>query len=208
MKAHSEPYPEAAHKMDLFWHEGIQGVCTPMELRWLRWKASQSTGNILEIGTYLGTTTRELALQCPDRLVYTVDWWNPGAQHLSERQRKEMLRPDQVGIQARDLPNVLFHDGDSSQFSYTGKDIGFVFIDGDHSSGGVLRDTDLAIGAFKAYRNPMTIVWHDYGEGGHWPSVTQALDESPLSITHVMNTWIAYLDLIPGMEPIPSNTLR
>jgi predicted O-methyltransferase YrrM len=66
-----------------------------------------------------------------------------------------------------------------------------VFIDGDHSYGGVLADSQLA---FHRIHSGGIIVWHDYGN--YTVEVTQALDDlagiDNHDIRHVEGTWLAF----------------
>jgi hypothetical protein len=191
-----EPYPEAAEKVQLS-SEDTGSWCEPREVRWLCWKAAQCEGNLLEIGTFRGGLTRELALHCPAKTVHSVDWHNPaGPIHLCDQQKPEMLSEDAIGALA-DQKNVSQWNCNSRQFKYRPIwHIGFVFIDGDHTFEGVKADSENAFASFKAHPRKLTIVWHDYTYPG-WPDVTKYLDSINLPLTHVEKTWIAYLDLDP-----------
>jgi hypothetical protein len=170
---------------------------TDAELRFLVWKACQSNGNILEIGTQYGLSTRALAIGCRDKLVFTVD-------HITDRpsmppgQIHEMPSLDFVGMWARGLPNVFFSIQDSKTFSYDGKDIGFVFIDGDHSFEGVRADTALAVENHRRTGKGMTIVWHDYYDH-EWVSVKRFLHDFstqvPWDISVFDGTHMASMDI-------------
>ena len=65
-----------------------------------------------------------------------------------------------------------------------------IFIDGDHSYNGVMRDSD---SAGQLIRSPGIIVWHDYGNP--YVEVTEALEElyaNGWPIQHVADTWTAF----------------
>lgn len=164
------------------------------EIRWLCWEARRSQGNILEIGTQFGLTTRCLALACPDKLVFSVDYIVERGT-MVEDQKHEMPTLATVGSWARGLPNVFLSLQDSKTFDYDGKDIGFVFIDGDHSMSGVASDTELALSYYRRRNRPMTIVWHDFYDHP-WVAVKRyLLTQNRFEIQHVENTHIAYLKL-------------
>lgn len=166
------------------------------EIQWLCWAARNTPGNILEIGTQSGITTRNLAMACPDKLVFSVDLITDKPTMVDE-QKHEMPTLRSVGFWARGLPNVMLSLQDSKTFSYTGKGIGFVFIDGDHSMDGVMADTALALAHYSACEKPMMIVWHDFYDHP-WVAVKpylESLNERGFDIKHVESTNIAYLSL-------------
>ena len=205
MKAIKISYPPEAKELPLVCPDSEAGwmMCGRWEIQWLLWKAAQTTGNILEVGVNLGVTTREFSHAFPSRHIFAVDWINPaGPVHLLEWQRGDSLQQqEKIGYCARALPNVVLLLQDSTTFDYTGRDIGFVFIDGNHSFNGVKADTELALASFERTRRPMTIAWHDYCATQtephlyHRDDVGGYLDDSDLPIRWVEGTILAYLDL-------------
>lgn len=130
----------------------------PWEISWMLWKIAQTPGNILEIGTHYGETTREFALAFPDRKIYAVDC--PVNLTLPIPQRNEIPVASKVCEAARDLPNVQLIIQDSRTLGYRMlDDIGFVFIDGDHSYDGVAADSEKAFAHFASRSG--VVVWHD-----------------------------------------------
>jgi predicted O-methyltransferase YrrM len=116
----------------------------------------QSQGNFLEIGTWYGKTTYELATRFPMRTFYTVDFLEIQLEY--ECAMTTRASKDDLCKYAKDLPNVEFHYVKSQKFNYQGKNIGMVFIDGDHGYRGVKTDTELAL---KNLSRGGIIAWHD-----------------------------------------------
>lgn len=193
----STPYPDEANRVS---RKHPLMPTTDPELRWLCMMAKQSQGNILEIGTHYGLTTRCLATHCPDKLVFTVDYISDSPTMLAE-QAHEMPTLTTVGMWARGVPNVLIALQDSKTFDYAGKDIGFIFIDGDHSHDGVKADTQLALknAEVRAERGKQTVIaWHDFYDHP-WVRVKAYIEEMsaslPYPIRHVDGTYIAYVSI-------------
>ena len=170
---------------------------TDQELKYLVWKARQCRGNIYEVGTQTGLSTRALALGCPDKLVFSVDYITDRSS-MPKRQAHEMPTLSRVGLWARGRPNVLLSLQDSATFQYHGKDIGFVFIDGDHSFRGVEADTKLALEYQELTRKRMTIVWHDYYDHD-WVDVKRFIHHLsatvPWDISVIDGTALAVMDI-------------
>ena len=165
----------------------------PWEVAWLLWKLSLTPGNILEVGAHYGETTREFALAYPDRLVYAVDY--PGNPTLSVEQLQDLPPSAKAVEAARDLPNVrvLLQDSRSLDYS-TLPDIGFVFIDGDHSFDGVRADSELAFAHFA--RHPGTVAWHDCYPHEHiavHAYLSMLSQKWPGRVKMVIGTTLAYI---------------
>lgn len=165
------------------------GGVMPWEAWWMVAKIRTVEGNILEIGTHIGGTTRGLASEFPNRRVFSVDKLDPAYK----------LTVAESGIQARNMPNVTLFLMDSKDFPYSkDKDIGVIFIDGDHSYAGVKSDTVLALAALKE-RGRGTIIWHDcslntdMGVGTY----VEELSKTHPDVRYVDNTSLAFLDFAP-----------
>lgn len=189
------PYPEAANAIS---RKHPLMPTTDAELRWLCMMASESCGNILEIGTHFGLTARCIAVHCPNKLVFTVDYIAEKPTMLPQ-QVHEMPTLDTIGVWVRGLPNVFISLQDSKTFDYTGKDIGFVFIDGDHSTEGVNADSALALANARSRAERgmrTTIVWHDYYDHP-WVKVKEYLNvlAQSVPIRLVADTHIAFATL-------------
>lgn len=119
-----------------------------------------SKGNILEIGCWEGKTTYDLAVNFPDKIVYTLDYVEDDL-ILSNHGKKHQPLKEDICKYANDLENVKFNykNAHTYNFSYF-KNVDFIFIDGDHSFEGVKKDTEKSIDYLKK-RNGGIIAWHD-----------------------------------------------
>lgn len=200
MKA--EPYDAHGENLLELPLVGAPRATLPHEVQWLCKKASNAPGNILEIGVFQGATTLELATYNRTKKVYALDlpkeeipkYWP----HMTH---------ETVGALARHLPNVhMIFEGRRFVFKPE-QNIGFVFIDGDHSWEGCRFDTERAFnyfrpsGRYEDYTNarPGIVAWHDYAR---WPGdfgmqVYQYLNELSCRwpIVHVVGTTLCYCDL-------------
>lgn len=169
-------YPNGARDFDVA-IEDCKLATRIDEVKLLCWLAKESNANVLEIGTHLGATTRALALAVGDgRIVFSVDYISDNPT-MSPEQSQEMPTLETVGREARGLKNVFLAIQKSETFSYDGKNIGFVFIDGDHSYSGVMKDTELAMAACLEGKTsmPFTIAWHDVYDHCPWVFVKRYL---------------------------------
>jgi len=180
---------------------------TPLhEVKFLCWLAQQATGDIIEIGCNQGQTTLELALTCPGKRVWAVDYTGSD-DSMCSHQKHEKPAPGTVGIRAKHLPNVHILEQKSATIDYAiMHPIGLVFIDGDHSYQGVQSDSDLALRYFLQTRNsgahgiPLQryVVWHDVCESHPpWVEVLKYLMELDRihPVTRLEGTWLAYLQI-------------
>lgn len=173
----------------------------PHEVQLLCHLARRCRGNVLEIGTHYGETTRELANAVgPNRLVYSVDFITDKPT-MNERQRGEMPTMETVGRAARGCRNVRFLFGDSKALQFDGLDIGFVFIDGDHTLEGVAGDTENALRAYDAglTRPSMMIVWHDVYDRPDepWIGVKKYLEGGSIRVAQYIGTYLAVMVCAP-----------
>jgi hypothetical protein len=119
----------------------------------------RSSDNFLEIGTWYGSTLFELARRFPTKTFHSVDFLEielPYKCAMTTRASRQ-----DIGKYAKDLPNVRLHYIESKEFEYGNKNIGLVFIDGNHSYEGVKLDTDKALEYFKKEKKSGIICWHD-----------------------------------------------
>ena len=127
-------YPaDAAHvKID----ESICAYTKPHEVRALLWLASKHPGAIVEIGANSGRTTSQLANHFRYRTIYAIDRLQ--TEGMAREQVAEVPSPSDFCAFANALPNVLpiIQDGAALRYDLL-SDVGFVFIDGDHSYKGV-----------------------------------------------------------------------
>ncbi len=197
----SKQFPSYAYKIGIDIGDDPDLKTRSDEVQLLCYLADGTAGNLLEIGTNFGRTTRALAIHCRPRIVYGLDWVTDRPS-MDPAQVNEMPTIQSVGRHARDLPNVRIALHNSADFDYTGKNIGFVFIDGDHTIAGVRTDTELAVSAFEKGHTarPFTIAWHDYYMDrpidGCFVGVRQYLDhEFSRPFCHVEGTAVAYANL-------------
>lgn len=147
---------------------------------------------ILEIGTFWGLTTSNLAAQFGgDVEIVTIDLpkgqrpllqsdgWNARYYPMATGHLSALERPGGPRIR-----QVL---GDTATLSSAdvGAGYDFVFIDGSHALPYVANDTRLAL----AVASPQAVLlWHDYGRPRHWPGVTTHLH----TISHERAVWPLY----------------
>lgn len=181
---------------------GKPTATSPNEVRWLVAKLRNVPGNVAEIGTFRGETAVEFAKAYPTRTIYAVDL------PITDSKNYQVGKSEAaIGELARGEPNVkVLTQGRA--FAYTpDKNIGFVFIDGDHSWEGVRFDTEKALHWFRpdmryhsAHARQGIIAWHDAIPA--WPGdfhmqVYNYLHELSTTwpIVRVEDTSLAYLNL-------------
>jgi len=133
------------------------------EVQALCWLAREVPGDILEMGCNDGRTTRELAMNFPDRRILAVDF-AAKRDTLCPEQKGEKPPPEHIARYARGFPNVEIYNRNSQRLDLTRKPFSnarLLFIDGDHSYEGVKADTIIALAHLKRHRAGM-IVWHDF----------------------------------------------
>jgi hypothetical protein len=153
---------------------------------------------IVEIGTFDGRTTLNLAVNAPAQTpVFTLDLPPEEAAAFAlapgERQYVDKPKPG-ARFRAASAPwsaaagRVTQLHGDSATFDWTpyaGR-AGLVFVDGSHAYDYVKKDSETAI---RLVANGAIVLWHDYGR---WEGVTRALDEleaeRKLGLRHVRGT--------------------
>ncbi len=168
--------------------------------------ASAATGveaglQIIEIGTFDGRTTLNLAINAPaDVEVVTLDLPPdtptryapaPGERAFVEKplpgERFRRAKPPWTARTAK-IRQVL---GDSTKYDWSGHfgRAGLVFVDGSHAYDCVMADSENAL---KLLANKGVVIWHDYGV---WDGVTRALEEFEakhrLGLTQISGTTLA-----------------
>ena len=160
--------------------------------------ATRSGDRIIEIGTFDGRTTLNMAVNAPAHLhVFTLDLppdtapkfdLAPGERAYVEKPRpgrRFLEAPPEWADAARRITQLV---GDSATFDWSphfGR-AGLVFVDGSHAYDYVIADSETA---FRLAANKGMVIWHDYGV---WQGVTRALDEIEasrhLGLRHVRGT--------------------
>src|SRR5215213_421002 len=160
--------------------------------------ATRAGDAIIEIGTFDGRTTLNLAVNAPaQHRVFTLDLppnaapkydLAPGERAYVEKPRsgrRFVEAPPEWADAAARITQLM---GDSAAFDwspYLGR-AGLVFVDGAHAYDYVIADSETA---FRLLADKGMVIWHDYGV---WEGVTRALDEIEasrhLGLRHVRGT--------------------
>jgi hypothetical protein len=148
-----------------------------------------SVKDYLEIGTWRGESVANIAITGADCVTVNLP---------DEEMRKMGLAENYIQMHrffSKDLPNVNHIQANSHTFDFAslGKKFDLIFIDGDHHSESIKKDT---ITAFSLLKNEKSmIVWHDYGIGPETPRfevIAGILDGCPAEVRknlyHVSNT--------------------
>jgi hypothetical protein len=155
---------------------------------------------LLEIGTFDGNTTLQMAANSPDgSIIHTIDL------PASTLDTKEPLLLSDVAyivdeskknrkfLGTKVASKVTQHYGDSTSYDFQrflnhGK-VDFAFIDGGHSYECVKSDTENVL---KILSPNGVIVWHDYNP--HWLGVYRYLNElsNKIPIIHIGDTTLAF----------------
>lgn len=176
--------------VDLSRSLAIDGWMTEEELQWLAGKAKQSA-SVVEVGCYLGRTTRVLAENCPGH-VYACDDWKGLREKWWEDQTPPEVRSTLFERFSANLDylvksgKVVVYRVDHGLIG-NGWDITFrpdmVFIDGAHNYESVKRD----IQAWLPRLNKGGIICgHDSHQQPVWQAVYELL---PNAIRPVGNIW-------------------
>jgi hypothetical protein len=177
-----------------------QGDVNLAELAVLATAAASVTAGaeIVEIGTFDGRTTLNLAVNAPAHLsVFTLDLppgttpvfdLAPGERAFVEKPRsgRHFIAPPPMWAEPAKRITQLF--GDSAAFDWSAHigRAGLVFVDGSHAYDYVRADTETA---FRLVAPKGVVIWHDYGV---WEGVTRALEaieaSRHLGLRHVRGT--------------------
>jgi predicted O-methyltransferase YrrM len=139
---------------------------------------------IFEVGTFLGSTTLNLALNTPsDGRVWTLDLdgdcLSEVTQHPADREftARHFDAPtlDFVGSSVESKISTLTGNSQSFDFSWWKDSIDLVFIDGGHDLETVRSDTENAF-RMLSKKSPACVVWHDYGNPDY-PELTSYFDD-------------------------------
>jgi hypothetical protein len=160
--------------------------------------ASRVGKEIIEIGTFDGRTTLNLAINSRPHLdVFTLDLPSDLAPKFALAQGEAaFVQKPRSGRHFREAPAAwagparritqLFGDSATYDWSAHLGRAGLVFVDGSHAYDYVVADTDTAL---RLVTNKGMVIWHDYGV---WDGVTRALEEIEasrhLGLRHVRGT--------------------
>lgn len=153
---------------------------------------------VLEIGTYMGHTTRAIAENCPDALVHTLDLpedFNLAADPAAlEKDDHHLIGKRVVGREFKGLPcaaRIRQHFGDSAVWDFRHvAGATFFLIDGAHTYDYVKNDT---LKCMEICPSGGFYLWHDVDD--RHPGVVQYMAElraSGRDIKRVVNTQLAF----------------
>ena len=180
----------------------LSGATMPIDIALLKSLARrQNAQSYFEIGTWRGESVANVAAVVPQCV--TLNLSREEIIKLTDNERYA----DAHAFFSKNLDNVTHIEGNSQNFDFTPYKGQFdmVFIDGDHHSDAVKKDTQTA---FELLRDEKSIiVWHDYGydpETIRW-SVLYAIwegtpEEKRKHLYHVANTMCAVY--LPGELPV------
>jgi len=153
---------------------------------------------VFEIGTFLGSTTLNLALNIPDDgTVFTLDLEEDYAGEAKQDVADAPLTKihlasksslDFVGSPVDDKIKTLAGNSTTFDFSRWNGSVELVFIDGGHDFATVKSDSENALQIARKDR-PSCVLWHDY-RNRDYSGLTYYLDElsQQLLIVHVEDT--------------------
>ena len=193
----AEP-PERVVQAAIPYHRGAGGV-TLLEM-FLIIAAARivEAKQVFEFGTYLGSTTLNLALNVPDDgLVLTLDLDEHHAAAakqdvadapLTETHLASKPSLDFAGSPAANKIRMLTGNSTSFDFSPWADAVDLVFIDGGHDLATVKSDTENALRMARKEK-PSCVLWHDYGNRDY-SGLTYFLDElsQQIPLTHIEDT--------------------
>jgi predicted O-methyltransferase YrrM len=147
---------------------------------------------VIEFGINTGRTAKVLLREISSIEHYIGVDVLPGYQTAMRVQKNEV--PSVAGEMVKDDPRVKLIVTANGSHDLTSDDLpecNAVFIDGDHSRAGVMKDTDLARALI---RKGGIIIWHDYHDL-RTVQVKEVIDEyvsQGYDIKHVKNTWLVF----------------
>jgi len=142
---------------------------------------AESPRIVLEIGTYMGHTTKAMAMNLPDSLIHTVDLppeFSPGEEGDSgiERDDLHLIAMRRVGREfagSEYSGRIRQHFADSALWDFqAAAGATFFFIDGGHTYGYCMSDSEKC---FQLCGGKGVFLWHDCDDGH--PGVVRALVE-------------------------------
>ena len=170
---------------------GIPSVSLPELCLLMHLLLRSRARTILEIGTHVGRTTLNLALNSAAKAhVYTLDF-------SREMQRRYGYTAGSVfaGSPLKKKITQLYGETMEFDFSKYVGSVDFVFVDASHSYEHALSDSRNALKLLRHGRG--TIAWHDYGWEGVAPALNKLYrEEKRLSgMRHIADTSLVYVEL-------------
>ncbi len=190
---------------------GMEGA-TPFEdvAAILALAIAQQPKGVLEIGTFWGSTTANLARNLPLAKVHTIDLPLDAAgleESIAGQPVNDLhlIQSRQVGRAFRGTAleaRITQHFGDTAKYDYgvISDPISFFMIDGSHTYEYAKSDTLVCL---RLAKGPSTLAWHDCNQ---WqPGVTKWLVEmidAGLPVKRVKRSAVAYLQIDPMDERV------
>ena len=148
---------------------------------------------VFEIGTYVGRTALNFALNSPPSArIFTLDL-------PLERQREYKYRAGSLFHRTPYAKKIKQVCGDSLTFDFSPhfSSADFIFIDGSHSYEHALSDSQNALKLLRRGRG--IIAWHDYGWEGVAPALNKLFRQEKrlASMRHIEGTSLVYAEVCP-----------
>jgi len=159
-----------------------------------------NAARIFEIGTFLGNTTLNLALNVPEHgRIFTLDLDEAGATHIQQDTADAPLTEVHLAYQTSldffDTPvahkvEILVGNSTTFDFSPWEGSIDAVYIDGGHDARTLRCDTENALRLVRPNR-ASCILWHDFGNRDY-EGLTHYLNElsRSMNIFHIEDTML------------------
>lgn len=167
----------------------IDGWMSIEELRWLADRAKESK-SIIEIGSWMGRSTRALGDNCPG-VVYAIDLWagfNGTLRHLPTTTEYEQFKQNLQDLIQDDKVwpfRMDSLDWTDEALALIQTPVDMVFLDGCHFEHHVLAE-------IQKYRflvkSGGLLCGHDYRTAEH-PGVTAAVDQTFPGVNHLHSIW-------------------
>jgi len=171
---------------------------------------AQDPLGVLEIGTFWGSTTANLARNLPSAKLHTIDLPEDAAEVMESIAGQpvndlHLIESRQVGKAFRGTEleaRITQHFGDTAKYDYSviSDPLSFFMIDGSHTYEYAKSDT---LTCLELAKGPSTLVWHDCNQ---WqPGVTKWLVEmidAGLPVKRVERSAVGYLQIDPADERV------
>ena len=171
---------------------GIPSVSLPELCLLIHLLVRSNARTIFEIGTYVGRTTLNLALNSrKEARIYTLDF--PRGTHDGYSAGSLFQR-----LPLKKKITQLYGESSSFEFSKYFGTVDFVFIDASHTYEHALSDSLNALKMLRRGRG--TIAWHDYGWQGVAPALNKlfAEDKRLAGMRHIESTSLVFAEIGPN----------
>lgn len=152
------------------------GWLTKEEARLLHSSAAETTGAILEVGSYYGRST--VLLASLGRPVFAVDPFDGFDSDKSGDVVEAALREN---LKTREIHNVTVFRQRIEDWDHRRFNVGFAYLDGDHTYLGTIRQVEAAVLA-----GASRICIHDWAKTGGGAEVKRAVEDSGLEVVRIV----------------------